>query len=357
MSYAFATLFVRHPELRQIFPVALDAHRVEVFAALSRYVWGCEQPASLAGWLARLARAHRKYGVTEEHYLPFCDALATALRAHSGAAWSAEVEDAWHDAFLHMATSMAAVAATCKDEPPWWLAEVTSHELRRPDLAVITLRPDQPYAHRPGQYVSLQVPRWPRTWRRYSIANAAGPDGLLTLHVRAVPGGTVSSALVHQTQPGDTLILGPAKGRMTADAISSGTVVGLAGGTGLAPVKAIIEALGARPQPPQRMSLFVGARTEADLYDIEDLRRLESSCPALTVTPVISEDPWYDGRRGGLAEAAASQLGQGRADVLVSGPSAMVVATVALCAARAPLAHLHFDAPLAAGTRWHAGTG
>ena len=55
-------------------------------------------------------------------------------------------------------------------------------------------------------------PRWPRQWRSYSIVNAPRPDGTLTLHVTAVPGGLVSTALVYHTRPGDILLLGAPDG-------------------------------------------------------------------------------------------------------------------------------------------------
>jgi Oxidoreductase FAD-binding domain len=122
--------------------------------------------------------------------------------------------------------------------PPWWTAGVTAHDLRTPHVAVLTLRPGEPFPYMPGQHLSVQTPRWPRLWRRYSIANAPRDDGLLTLHVRAVDGGLVSNTLVHHLQPGDTLLLGPAEGRMTADSASGRPVLCLAGGTGLAPLTA-----------------------------------------------------------------------------------------------------------------------
>ena len=49
-------------------------------------------------------------------------------------------------------------------EPAWWLAEVVEHDRRRPDLAVLVLRPDPPLPYLPGQHISVQVPRWPRVW-------------------------------------------------------------------------------------------------------------------------------------------------------------------------------------------------
>jgi NAD(P)H-flavin reductase/hemoglobin-like flavoprotein len=346
MAYFFATFFVHNPGLRPMFPLALDGSRAQVFGALTRCVWACDRPESVAGWLTELARDHRKYGVTEHHYQPFCDALLATLRAFSGG-WSAQAQAAWEVALDHIGTTMADAARRFASEPAWWVGEVTGHDRRRPDLAVLTLRPDQPLPYRPGQHVSVQVPRWPRVWREYSIANAPARDGLLRLHVRAIPGGAVSTALVHQIQAGDTVILGRARGGMTADAMTSGRLACLAGGTGLAPVKAIAEALTGpgRAVPPPEVQVFAGARTEADLYDLADLLRLAEARPSLTVIPVVSAEPGFAGLAGALPEVAAARLAPHTGDIVLSGPAGLVAKAAAVMPAHAPGAHLHFDPP------------
>jgi NAD(P)H-flavin reductase len=170
---------------------------------------------------------------------------------------------------------------------------------------------------------------------------------MLCLHVRAIPGGRVSTALVQQTHSGDTLLVGPARGDMTVDSVSSRTVVCVAGGTGLAPLKAILEAFaGQDRQPPYPdIRVLFGARWEEELYDLPDLRRLARTCPFLEVIPVISHDPGYPGLRGTLPEVTARHLPPGAGDVFISGPAEMVTQTAAAVAARAPGARLHFDPP------------
>lgn len=348
MAHFFATLFARNPELRPMFPLSLGESRKLVFAALTRCAWSLNQPESLGGWLGELGRDHRKFGVTEQHYRPFCDALLATVQAFCAGSWSVQAQAAWARALAAITDAMSAGAATSAGtagEPAWWLAEVVEHDLRRPDLAVLALRPDPPLRYLAGQHVSVQVPHWPRVWREYSLASAPAPDGLLRLHVRAVPGGRVSAALVHQTRPGDTVVLGRARGRMTADAIRSGHVVCIAGGTGLAPVKAIAEALTnpARTRPGPAIRLFFGARTAADLYDLPDLSRLAATRPSLAVIPVVSGEPGYHGLEGPVADAAAAHLPRGTGDVLLSGPAAMMARAAALVAAEAPAARLHAD--------------
>ena len=370
MSHFFATLFVRNPELRPMFPLTLGESRKWVFEALTRCAWSSDQPEALTRWLGELGRDHRKFGVTEQHYRLFCDALLTTMQAFCAGSWSGQTQAAWERALAAITAAMTAGgtagqpadggtadgAASLADrdagEPAWWVAEVVEHDLRRPDLAVLALRPDQPMRYLPGQHISVQVPRWPRVWREYSIANAPAPDGLLRLHVRAVPGGRVSTALVHQTQTGDTVVLGRARGEMTANAVRSARVVCIAGGTGLAPVKAIAEALTspARPHPPPVVRLFFGARTRADLYDLPDLRRLAGARRSLSVIPVVAEHSGHGGLTGPVAQAAAAHLLPGAEDILISGPAAMMARAASLLIAGAPTARLHAD-PLPGGPR------
>ncbi|WP_434743022.1 FAD-binding oxidoreductase [Micromonospora sp. SH-82] len=71
------------------------------------------------------------------------------------------------------------------------------------------MRPDRPVDHRPGQAVPVRTGRRPGHGRWYSPANAPRPDGTIELHVRAVPAGTVSHALVYEVRPGELLHVGP----------------------------------------------------------------------------------------------------------------------------------------------------
>ena len=373
MAHFFATLFVRNPELRPMFPLTLGESRKWVFDSLIRCAWSFDQPESLTVWLGELGRDHRKFGVTERHYRLFCDALLATLQAFCAGSWSDQTQAAWERALATITAAMTAGCAAAQPgddgaagqgtgtgtagdaaagEPAWWLAEVVEHDRRRPDLAVLALRPDLPLPYLAGQHVSVQVPRWPRVWREYSIANAPAPDGLLRLHVRAVPGGRVSTALVQQTQAGDTVVLGRARGEMTADAITSARVVCIAGGTGLAPVKAIAEALTSpvRPHPQPTVRLFFGARTRADLYDLPELRRLAGARRSLTIIPVAAAESGYGGLTGPVAEAAAAHLLPAAEDIVISGPAAMMTRAAALVTAAAPAARLHAD-PLPGASR------
>jgi NAD(P)H-flavin reductase/hemoglobin-like flavoprotein len=327
VAYFYGRLFAENPELRPMFPAAMDAQRDRLFHALARIVHSLGTPDEMEPYLSQLGLDHRKYGVLAEHYPAVGRALLATLCRFSGDAWSPGAEAAWAGAYERATQLMTAAAdKAAEHSPPWWSAEVVGHELRSPTLAVLTLRPEEPFPYLAGQYVSIQSAQWHRVWRPFSVANAPRADGLLTFHVRAVPGGWVSSALVHHTSVGDRVNLGPPQGTMTLAAASGQGMFCVAGGSGLAPLKALIEQAIADSQPDRRrrIRLIVGARRESELYDLSDLWRLESYYPWLRVSTAVSDDPDYTGVKGMLPDIIARQLPQKDDDVYLSGPSPMV---------------------------------
>jgi NAD(P)H-flavin reductase/hemoglobin-like flavoprotein len=348
MEHFYACLFVRHPEIRSIFPHAMHEHMERVFAALSRIVWRIDNPDLLMDYLSQLGRGHRKFGVKERHYEPFLTVLAETVRHCNGHNWTAQTQAAWAAALGRVSSAMLAAAERdAAQQPPWWVGEVVQHDQRRPDLAVLTIKPDQPLHYTPGQYVAVQVPRWPRVWRNFSIANAPRENGLIDLHVRGLRGGMVSGSLVHNTRPGDTLLLGQACGEMTASPGQDTGLLCIAGGTGLAPIKAIIEGVinASKPGRRREIALFFGARCQEDLYDLRDLRVLEWIYSALTVIPVVSQQEEFDGINGSLPDVAARYAKCEGREIFVSGPEPMVRRTVALLADRVRPGQIRYDPP------------
>jgi NAD(P)H-flavin reductase/hemoglobin-like flavoprotein len=347
MEYFYARLFAASSETRALFPMSMITQRQRMFAALSELVWVLDDEHGCTRLLGELGRGHRSYGVTDRHYALFFEALRDTAEHFGGEDWLPATAAAWDAALGYMAAAMrAAAAADAAVRPPWWVAEIVGHELRSPGVAVLTLQPSQPVPYQAGQYVPVQVTRWPRVWRPYSIANAPRPGGLIDLHVRAVPGGLVSNALVYHSVAGDAVLLGPATGGMTLQATDRDLLC-IAGGTGLAPVKAVIEQAiaTARSGRQRKITLFVGARQHFDLYDLPDLQLLEAAWPALRVIPVLSDEPGFSGLTGLLPDVVHASLHGmfDNAEAYVCGPAAMVRQTAALLAASLPAAQIHHD--------------
>lgn len=342
-AYFYGRLFAGSPHLRAMFPPAMDAQRDRLFGALTRIVWSLDSPDSLASFLGQLGRDHRKYGVIAEHYTAIGNALLATVRRFAAEIWNPEIEAAWTSAYTAAANLMIESAhSDAGVSPAWWLAEVIDHELRTPDIAVITLRLDQHLPYVPGQYVNVQTARWPRVWRAFSIANAPRDDHTVRLHVRAISGGWVSTALVRHTRIGDSLMLGPPIGTMVPTD-SGRDLLCVAGGTGLAPIKAIVEhVIGSGRR--RNIHLLHGARTAGELYDLADLLRMASAFPWLRVLPVVSGQPGYDGVRGQVAEVMERFHSWAGHEAYVCGPTAMVNETVRrLRRGGMPPAHIHRD--------------
>ncbi len=350
-SYFYGWLFARHPGVRSMFPPAMDEQRDRLFRALTRIVESLSSPEDLVRYLSQLGRDHRKYSVEPAMYDAVGEALIATLRAYAGPAFSQDAEDAWGQAY--QAASALMIRAAEDDSaiaPAYWTAEVVDNEQRGPGIAVLTVAPDQALPYLAGQHVTVQTPRWPRVWRPYSVASRPREDGLMTFHVRAVSGGWVSNALVRYTAPGDELILGPALGTMTLGPAGQRDLLCVAGGTGLSPIKAIIEqAIRESSACPRQIVLFYGARTRDELYDLPDLYRLADAYPRFLLTPVTSHDPVFDGMQGNVGRVAARYLPHRECEAYVAGPVAMVRETIRVLArAGIPQQRIHYDDALLA---------
>ncbi|WP_333746104.1 globin domain-containing protein, partial [Streptomyces sp. IBSBF 2950] len=318
-SYFYALLFVQHPDLRSMFPPAMDAQRDRLLKALLTAAEHIDNTPVLVDYLQNLGRGHRKYGTQADHYPAVGECLIGALSRYAKESWNDETEAAWVRTYTTISQVMIDAAAA--DElraPPWWLAEVVSHEPKTPDIAVITVRPNQPYPFLAGQYTSLETPWWPRIWRHYSFASAPRSDGLLTFHVKAIAAGWVSNALVHRARPGDVLRLGPPAGAMTVDHTSDSGLLCLGGGTGIAPIKAMVEDVAehGRNRP---VEVFYGARTGQDLYDLDTLLRLQQSNSWLEVRPVVDRHGLLQ-----LPDAIRDHGPWNGYDAYLSGPPGMI---------------------------------
>jgi NAD(P)H-flavin reductase/hemoglobin-like flavoprotein len=343
-NYFYARLFLRDPNLRDMFPVQMAAQRSRLLGALVEAIQTVDDPSQFDRYLRSLGRDHRKFNVAPEHYGQVGSALVDALRTYSGDKWTIEYEQAWLDGYDAIAARMLAGATQDADRPAYWHAEVLTHERRgRGDVAVFTCRPLKPFEFRAGQYVSVESQYQPRLWRSYSVANAPREDQTLEFHVRAASTGWVSSALVRRLRVGDMIRLGPAMGSMGIDHQSTRDIVCVAGGTGLSPIKSVVEDL-TRHNRTRWVHLFFGARDRDDLYDLPALRRMAGRYPWLSVITSCSEDPTYDGERGDICDVVERFGPWQEHDFFVCGSPPMVRATLgSLARMDVPTDRIHYD--------------
>ncbi|MFD8013171.1 globin domain-containing protein [Streptomyces sp. NPDC058955] len=331
IAHLYQAMFEQHPYLRGLFPDSMDFQRAHLERAFWYLVENLDRPDEVTAFCARLGRDHRKLGVRPVHFEVFEAALAEALRRRAGAAWVPELEDAWLRMVRFAVAAMVDGAEEAVGEPVSWHATVTGHELRRPDLAVLRVRTAEPFPYRAGQYTSVESPRLPHAWRPYSIACAPRADGELEFHVRRTGPGGLSDVLVTHTRAGDHLRLGPAQGTATLDDVpepdAARDLLLVAGGTGWATAKALLEELAVRRPQGRTAHLFLGARTLDDLYDTAAVAELERRRPWLRVVPVVGEHA-AGAEAGTVADAVVRHGDWSRHLAYVSGPPAMVTATL-----------------------------
>jgi NAD(P)H-flavin reductase len=124
------------------------------------------------------------------------------------------------------------------------------------------------------------------------------------------------------------LRLGPPVGHLALRSDSDRDLLLVAGGMGLAPMKALVDQV-ARHGPPRRVDLFAGFRTEDQVYDERGLRDLERENPWLTVTVAVSDDKVSPLEQGDIADVVLRHGPWLSREVFVAGPGPMVEDTVA----------------------------
>ncbi|GGM47460.1 flavohemoprotein [Longimycelium tulufanense] len=341
-KFFYGMLFSIAPNTRELFPVNMEVQRSRLLRALVHVVQMVDRPDDLIPFLRQLGRDHRKFGVVAQHYEAVGTALLAAIKKFSDS-WTPAVERSWAEAYAIMARTMQEAAAS-DENPAWWPAQVVDHQRLSWDLAVIRLQPEYQVPYRPGQYVSVEVPQRPRLWRYLSPANAPREDGVIEFHVRSVTDGWVSRAIVGHSRVGDVWRVGPPMGRLGYDRRTGHDLLMVAGGTGVAPMRSILDDMAQWGENP-RVHLFVGGRSREDLYDLENLQRIAMGNPWLTVVPVLENERGVVGaEHGTLADVVTRYGAWADRDVLVCGSPAMIRATVSrMLVAGTPLDRIRYD--------------
>jgi CDP-4-dehydro-6-deoxyglucose reductase len=204
---------------------------------------------------------------------------------------------------------------------------VARKHLLAPDVMALYLQLPvvERFTFLPGQYLDIMLPGERR--RSFSIASPPHDSALLELHVRCAPGGEFSQRVFNDLKEKALLRIEGPLGQFCYRHDPQRPALLIGGGTGFAPLKAMIRHVLERG-PARQMHLYWGARKRTDLYEDDLVRQWVASNPRLRYTPVLSaataEDNWT-GRTGLVHEAAfADHPDLGGFDVYASGPPAMV---------------------------------
>lgn len=170
---------------------------------------------------------------------------------------------------------------------------------------VLRLPPTADFNILPGQYIDVIGPGGTR--RSYSLAAADVASRQLVMHIRAVENGVMSRYWFGEAKVNDLLRLHGPLGTFFLRPAAGKDLVFLATGTGIAPIKAMLETLAAMPQEaqPRSVSVYWGGRTAADLY-LDTVGTADSH----RYVPVLSRaDSGWQGARG---HVQAVLLAEGR---------------------------------------------
>lgn len=227
--------------------------------------------------------------------------------------------------------------------PAWsWahpLATIVERRVEARDAVTLVLKPNRHVgSFVPGQHINVSAEvNGRRVTRSYSLTNLPSGSRRLSITVKRVEGGALSTHLVRHARVGDVLGLGTAFGEMTLPAQPQGRWLFLAAGSGITPLMGLTRALAAQ-QMPVDLTLLYWVKTHADLCFLQELRALSNHFPRFRLQVVVThEAPSVPGEAQGLI--CAQQLDELVPDladqqVFACGPGGFIDAARALCADR-----------------------
>jgi CDP-4-dehydro-6-deoxyglucose reductase, E3 len=175
----------------------------------------------------------------------------------------------------------------------------------------VQLPANQNFQFHAGQYIEFILRDGAR--RSYSMANAPhnlGTPAAIELHLRHMPGGKFTDQVFSSLKERDIVRMEGPFGSFFLREDSTKPLVLLASGTGMAPIKALVERLLAL-NSDRPATLYWGCRSRADLYLHDWAQAMATRLPQLTYVPVLSEpqpaDGWT-GRTGLVHQAVMADL-------------------------------------------------
>ncbi len=224
-------------------------------------------------------------------------------------------------------------------------ATVVAQEPMTHDIQRLRLQLDTPLNYKPGQFAQIRLATLPDVVRSYSFATPPDAHGMVDFFVRRVPGGIFTEHVHSASLVGQKAhVQGPLGQFWLRE--SDAPIVFIAGGSGLAPVMAMLRSMQTQ-HGARAVTLLFGARTQADLYLMHELRAMAASwAGTFTLIPVLSEaqaDASWQGAKGLVTEHLSEVLEPGM-HAYLCGPAGMIdAASAQLLQAGLPKAHLHAD--------------
>jgi ferredoxin-NADP reductase len=227
--------------------------------------------------------------------------------------------------------------------PAWsWsrpLATIVERRVEARDTVTLVLQPNRHVGgFQPGQHVNVSAEvNGRRVTRSYSLTNTPTRSRRMSITIKRVEGGALSTHLVQHARVGDVLGIGPAFGEMTLPAQPQGSWLLLAAGSGITPLMGLTRALADRNMPVD-LTLLYWVKTHAELCFLQELRALSARFPRFRLQVIVThEAPTVTGEAQGLI--SAEQLAElvpelGKQQVLACGPGGFIETARELCIGR-----------------------
>lgn len=138
----------------------------------------------------------------------------------------------------------------------------------------------------PGQYVEIIPSNGQWLPRAYSIGNAPQNGGAIELQIRYVEEGRLSTWFFNELKTGDVLQVRGPRGNFTMKSVPEKSLVFIAGGTGFAPIKALIEQQ-IQLNSQRKIELYWGMGTAADIYEIDSIVLWNNTNPNFKCTLAV----------------------------------------------------------------------
>ncbi len=209
-----------------------------------------------------------------------------------------------------------------------------THDIKRVRLEIVS---GGPFDFSAGQFASVTFDGCPP--RDYSMANVPGAnvpganvpgDPILEFHIRRTAGGATSLHVAEKLGLGDSVRVEGPFGTSYLRETHRGPIIAVAGGSGMAPIKAIVERA-LQKNLPQHIYCYFGVRAERDLYLHDDFAELAGSHKNLHFIPVLSEGDGLARRCGLVHEAVAADFDEvDGCKAYLAGPPVMVEAATRL---------------------------
>lgn len=209
--------------------------------------------------------------------------------------------------------------------------KVVAQEKLTHDIIKLVIQLEESLPYKAGQYADICLDVLPQYSRSFSFASRPQPDGKVIFFIRKVPDGRVTGLVNDQSLLGQGAVVQGPMGEFYLRPAEAPLLL-VAGGSGLAPILALLEeALVVGGQRP--VTLLFGAREERDLYALDAISALAAQWRAeFRFVPVLSEatsDASWKGTRGLVTELISTLLEDG-AHAYLCGPPAMIDSAVSM---------------------------